>query len=58
LAKWVYYLRWPIILLGVGWLLASAFMGVAIPRKTRINNILSNTMYVQVGKNIADTKLG
>ena len=33
-------------------------MGVDIPRKTRINNVLSDTMHVQAGKNIADTVLG
>lgn len=46
LSKVVFFLRWPIILGGFTWLFACCIMGTSIPRKSRINDLLAESMRV------------
>ena len=58
MTRFVYFIRWPVILLSFVWLISCVIMGVSIDRKITVKNFLSHRMRAQQAKDIADTILG
>ena len=58
MSRFIYFIRWPVILFGFGWLFITIVMGVSIPRKTRSTDVLGDSMRVQQAKYMAENLIG